>query len=99
MNQIELDFFVHPSTRSRTSDPVTSKLAAQQVNASVHYGLILEALQKSAAGIHLISVRSGLDVNQIARRLPELQKQGIVKLTGKLVVNKNNRKEREWCLT
>jgi len=39
---------------------------------------------------------SKLDKNQISRRLPELERQGLIKQTGQLVKSLSNRLEREW---
>jgi hypothetical protein len=43
-----------------------------------------------------IAFWTDLDPNAVARRLPELQKLGIVTLTGKTVLSNAGRKEREW---
>jgi hypothetical protein len=88
----------NPFMQARNSDPYTSHLAAQAINPSAHYDLIIEALKVSSAGKTLIADRAGLDHNQVARRLNELQKQGIIGLTGKTVQSGSNRKEREWYL-
>jgi hypothetical protein len=87
-----------PHTKARNSDPYTSHLAAKSINPSAHYALIVDALKVSAAGKTLIGIRSGLDHNQVSRRLNELEKQGIIGLTGKTVKSGSNRQEREWYL-
>jgi hypothetical protein len=94
MNNFELDF----RPLARNTDPFTSHLAAKAMNPSAHYALIINALKISAAGKTLIAKRSGLDHNQVSRRLNELEKQGIIGLTGKTVKSDTNRQEREWCL-
>ena len=83
---------------ARNSDPYTSHLAAQAMNPSAHYVLIIDALKVSEAGKTLIAKRAGLDHNQVSRRLNELEKQGIIGLTGKTVKSDTNRQEREWFL-
>ena len=83
---------------ARNSDPYTSHLAAQAMNPSAHYALIIDALKVSEAGKTLIAKRVGLDHNQVSRRLNELEKQGIIGLTGKTVKSDTNRQEREWFL-
>jgi hypothetical protein len=85
-------------TKSRTSDPYTSHLAAQSVNPSAHYALIIDALKVSAAGKTLIANRAGLHHGQVARHLTELERNGIIGLTGKTVKSDSNRQEREWYL-
>jgi DNA-binding IclR family transcriptional regulator len=41
---------------------------------------------------------TGLNPNQVARRLPELQKVGMVATTGQTVYSDAGRSEREWTL-
>jgi hypothetical protein len=43
-----------------------------------------------------ISAMTNLDSNQVARRLNEMQKIGLIKLTGKTVKSDSGRSEREW---
>ena len=87
-----------PHTKSRNTDPFTSHLAAKSINPSAHYALIIDALKVSAAGKTLIAKRSGLHHGQVARRLTELERNGIIGLTGKTVKSDSNRQEREWYL-
>ena len=85
--------------RARESDPITSWIAADQVTfAECHYKKILQALEIGPMGKDGISSFTGLDAVQIARRLPELQRQGLVCLTGKQVKSATGRPEREWQL-
>jgi DNA-binding Lrp family transcriptional regulator len=55
-------------------------------------------LKVSAAGKTLIAKRAGLHHGQVARRLTELERNGIIGLTGKTVKSDSNRQEREWYL-
>jgi hypothetical protein len=87
-----------PHTQVRKSDPYTSHLAANSINPSAHYALIIEALKVSPAGKTLIAKRSGLHHGQVARRLTELERNGLIGLTGKTVKSDSNRQEREWYL-
>jgi len=86
--------------RVRTSDPATSHQAAASINdVSSHYAQIMEALSTiGPLGKDGISFYSRLDPNQIARRLNEMQKLGLIRLTGKTVKSNSNRQEREWTL-
>lgn len=88
----------HP--RARESDPVTSWSAADQANtlAKRHAAKILDALKTGPLGKDGICSATGLEGVQVARRLPELQREGFVTLTGKEVRSKCNRLEREWAL-
>jgi predicted transcriptional regulator len=93
MNIEELRF-----PRARNTDPVTSHAAAAQVTtAESHYEAIHDALVGwGPMGKDEIAALAGLDPSQVARRLPEMRRMGIVVLTGELVMSRSNRSEREW---
>lgn len=84
--------------RARNSDPLTSHQAADQVTTtSKHFQTIhLALIEHGPMGKDGIAQKTGLEPNAVARRLPELQKLGLVTLTGRTVQSKANRKEREW---
>ena len=90
--------------RARNTDPVTSHMAAASINdsANAHYELILNCLKrfgplgKDGIALHT-NINGSADGNAVARRLPELEKLGLVEQTGKLVLSKSGRKEREWA--
>ncbi len=85
--------------RARTTDPETSKQAAEQAEdlANKHFSLIHLALIKNGAlGKDGIAYVTGLDGNQVARRLPEMQRLGVIELTGQKVESLSGRMEREW---
>ena len=86
--------------RVRATDPVTSFEAAEAIKPVVsdHHRIILECLQEyGALGKDGISARTKLDGNQVARRLNEMQKIGLIHLTGKTVKSDSGRNEREWA--
>jgi predicted transcriptional regulator len=86
--------------RARSLDPATSHAAADQAQdlARQHFDLIVGCLQRfGARGKDGIAELTGLDGNQVARRLPELAKIGLVELTGRVTKSKSGRAEREWC--
>jgi hypothetical protein len=67
-----------------------------------HYELILNCLKRHGSmGKDRIAMHTNMngfaDGNAVARRLPELEKMGLVETTGKLVLSRSNRKEREWA--
>ena len=85
--------------RARNSDPITSYEAADAAKdlASKHFSMIVDCLQTHGAlGKDGIAQRSGLDSNQVARRLNELSKMDLIELTGQTVKSKSGRNEREW---
>ena len=85
--------------RARNSDPITSYEAADAAKdlASKHFSMIVDCLQTHGAlGKDGVAQRSGLDSNQVARRLNELSKMDLIELTGQTVKSKSGRNEREW---
>jgi predicted transcriptional regulator len=85
--------------RVRTSDPTTSYEAADSAKdlASRHAGLIVDCLEKyGALGKDGIAAQTGLESNQVARRLNELSNMNLIELTGRTVKSKSGRNEREW---
>lgn len=84
---------------SRVANPITSHWAANEVKEfkNQHYEHILSALQRyGALGKDGIARQSGLDSNQVSRRMNELQFLGFVGLTGRLTKSNFGRWEREW---
>ena len=85
--------------RVRCSDPVTSYEAADSAKdlASKHFSIIVDTLKAHGAlGKDGIARHSGLEPNQVARRLNELHNMGLICLTGRTVKSKSGRNEREW---
>lgn len=88
---------LHP--RVRNTDPLTSWQAAGSAKdlANRHARLIVDCLTKyGAMGKDGIAAQTGLDSNQVARRLKELEEDGEISLTGQVVKSKSGRAEREW---
>jgi predicted transcriptional regulator len=97
------DFFGgHPLNifpRVRNDDPITSYEAADSIKevASKHHKIIHDCLeQHGPLGKDGIARLTGLESNQIARRLKEMKVIGLIYLTGKTVKSNSGRKEREW---
>ena len=87
--------------RVRKTDPVTSFQAAESIKpvAPKHYSIILDCLQEHGAlGKDGIASMTSLDANQVSRRLNEMQKIGLIRLTGKTVRSNSGRYEREWTI-
>ena len=86
--------------RSRKTDPETSHIAAERIEeaAENHFNLIANALANGPLGKDGIAYITKLDPVQVARRLPEMQKSNIVRLTGCKVMSFKDRPEREWEL-
>jgi len=85
--------------RARSTDPVTSFEAAEQVKPEKHFQMILECLKTHGPlGKDGIAYLTGLESVAISRRLPELQMMGLVKLTGKTIKSSKGRNEREWSV-
>lgn len=85
--------------RARNTDPITSWQAADEAKdlAKAHAALILKTLiEQGPLGKDGIASFAMLDGHQIARRLPEMQRDGLVGLTGRTVKSMAKRAEREW---
>lgn len=87
--------------RARTLDPTTSHEAALSIKktAPLHMQKILECLvEHGPLGKDGIARLTGLNGNQIARRLPEMARMTppLVKETGRTVSSDAGRQEREW---
>ena len=91
--------------RARKTDPSTSHEAADKVGefAHAHYQQILQALlDHGPLGKDGIAKKANTNNREdgvaISRRLPELQKMGLVFLTGEKVKSRSGCNEREWAI-
>jgi len=85
--------------RARAKDPITSLQAADSVEdmCKQHHDLIVAVLKNiGPLGKDGISKYTGLQSNQVARRMNELQKLDLIELTGQTVKSNSGRQEREW---
>ena len=85
--------------RARNTDPITSWDAAGSAKdlAKQHSAIILKTLREQGPlGKDGIAFFAVMDGNQVARRLPEMEREGLVGLTGKTVKSMARRMEREW---
>ena len=85
--------------RARATDAITSFQAADSIKdvAKMHQEVIVAALQRfGPMGKDGISNATGLQSNQVARRMNELQKLDLIELTGQTVKSNRGRQEREW---
>ena len=85
--------------RARATDAITSFQAADSIKdvAKMHQDVIVACLQRfGALGKDGIATQTGLQSNQVARRMNELEKLGLIELTGKTVKSNSGRQEREW---
>ena len=84
---------------ARNTDPSTSWAAADRAKALAahHATIIIAALCRyGPQGKDGIARITGLDGNQVARRLSELERNHDILLTGRNVRSKSGRAEREW---
>jgi predicted ArsR family transcriptional regulator len=85
--------------RARATDAITSFQAADSIKdvAKMHQEVIVACLQRfGPLGKDGIAEHTGLESNQVARRMNELQKLDLIELTGNQVQSKSGRAEREW---
>lgn len=97
MNQLALDF--NPRRLARSCDPSTSHEAARRVRefATGHSATILDCLRAHGAlTVDEIAKHTPLLAHQINKRLPEMQRSGLVRPTGRTRSSASGRPEREW---
>ena len=97
--QNEADMKLMEFFRARVLDPITSHMAAHSVAdvAPAHMEVIHACLKRyGALGKDGIAKYSGLRNDQVWRRLPEMEKLGMIELTGKTAKSNSGRSEREW---
>jgi predicted ArsR family transcriptional regulator len=85
--------------RARATDAITSFQAADSIKdvAKMHQEVIVACLRRfGPLGKDGIARQTGLESNQVARRMNELQKLDLIELTGKEVKSNSGRAEREW---
>jgi len=79
--------------QARRTDPPTSQQAARRAPVRGHAARVLEALRAGPAGQTEIGRRTGLLPHQVNKRLADLERAGLIQLTGRSV---EGGKEREW---
>jgi predicted transcriptional regulator len=95
------EFFDIKFPRVRATDPVESFEAADSVEnmTAKHWNVICNCLKEHGPlGKDGIAGLTGLDGNQVARRMNEMKVMGMVFLTGKTVKSNSGRNEREWTV-
>jgi predicted ArsR family transcriptional regulator len=96
----QIDLFSEPPRRARRRDPSTSRAAADRVGefAADHAVRILEALQEHGLmGAEEIGDRIGLDAYAVRKRLPELEREQMVRVVaGQERTTRSGRRERVW---
>ena len=86
--------------RSRSTDPDTSHFAANLVGEfdHKHTALIMLSLRANPFGMgaHEIAKDTGLTQQQVCRRLPEMEREGIIWPSGTTIATPTGRRERVW---
>lgn len=80
----------------RKDGPETSRQAAKAAPIRCHRQRILAALRFGPAGQSEIGARCGLLPHQVNKRLTDLERDGLVQLTGRQVQGLSGCMEREW---
>jgi predicted ArsR family transcriptional regulator len=94
VKQIDIDF-----TRARHSDPDTSHASAARVGEfdGAHFAAIRAALKtRGPMTFHEIAGVTGLDGQQVNKRLPELEAAQLVRTTGEKRPSPSGRACRVW---
>lgn len=98
----ETSIAIDPQRLARRTDPLTSHQAAQHAQkfAPKQHARIQEALEMIGhpAGAHEIAEIAGLTQVQVCKRLPEMQRAGLVEPTGETRPTGWGGSERLWRL-
>jgi predicted Rossmann fold nucleotide-binding protein DprA/Smf involved in DNA uptake len=83
--------------RARNGDALTSHEAAERAKAFAqdHRASILGVMWRPMTADAVARV-TGLSIEQVCRRLPEMEREGTVRLTGNTVKGANGSNFREW---
>lgn len=84
---------------ARKTDPRTSKKAAQAARTFVgtQHAAIMRVLRRvKKASAEKIGAKLGLDAYQVRKRLPELERAGLICVTGETVPTISGRTQRVW---
>ena len=89
-----------PAAASRRTDPATSHATAAMAGGvrADHIKRILAALRLGPASKDEIGLRANLIGHAVGKRLPELQRAGLIETTGANRRSASGRPEREWRL-
>ena len=89
------------SPRARATDPITSHEAAHAADklAANHQRRVLEALQGvEKAGASHLAWLCGLQPYEARKRLPELERMGLVRRTEETAMTRSGRREQVWSV-
>ncbi len=89
----------NPAHKARRANPGTSKAAAQSAEpvARRHHRLILVALESMQDGTAAeIAEAAGLQPHAVGKRLYELEKRGVIAVTGETRAMPSGRQGRVW---
>ena len=95
---MQIEMFDTKFVRSRSTDPQTSKESAARVDdfSSAMYKKISAELEKGNGTYEELADRLGAGKDQLCKRLPEMERLGIIQLTGELRKGSTNRNQRVW---
>jgi hypothetical protein len=95
---MQIEMFDTRFIRSRSKDPATSKEAAAKVEdfSAAMYQKISAELDKGNGTYEELADRMGAGKDQLCKRLPEMERLGIIQLTGELRKGSTGRNQRVW---
>ena len=97
-SEMQQELFQKEPVRARPLDPSTSHEAAQRVGefSAKMYKKIYAELLKGEGTYEELAVRLKFRTDQLSKRLPEMQRIGIVELTGQKREGSSGRMQRVW---
>ena len=84
---------------ARSSDPITSFMAADSAQAFIashEIRILLHLHRHGPMGVDSISDWAGLEAHAVGKRMAALAARGAVRLTGNTVRSNSGRQQREW---
>jgi DNA-binding MarR family transcriptional regulator len=85
---------------ARSTDPETSREAADRMDPSGQHRVLLEAFERiGPANLSVIAPAAGLTEHQVSRRLSELEAAGYIRWTGETALGPSGRRQRVLGLT
>ena len=95
---MQQELFENTLVRSRSTDPSTSHEAAKRVSefSAQMYKRIMNALEQGEGTYEELSVRMDARLDQLSKRLPEMERLGLIEPTGRTKAGSSGRQQRIW---
>lgn len=103
MTSLESDSDYDDKAHARTTDPITSHIAAKLINVSdIENNILVALFDAGNSGLHQgeVTERMGGLHERITPRFAPMKRKGLIELTGRLKLDRNSwRKRQVWRIT